>query len=166
VRKKERKYNTRCHPALYYRVFQRISSGQKQQPMNQLFTHFALLGGVVSLFISCTDTPPCYDLAGRWTNREGQVFLFQPEGKALWLIKFGSKFDTFPIQYAYDCKQRPAALDLSGFQNGPLMGKTLFGILEWTSDTSFRFDGEPGTSPEVRPQTFNVEQTQRYFKEK
>lgn len=133
--------------------------------MNQLFTHLALLGGVVFTFFSCTDTSSCQDLDGRWTNREGQIFLFQPDGKALWLIQFGSQFDTFSIQYQYDCKQKPATLDLSGFQSGPLTGKTLFGILEWSSDTAFRFDGEPGASPEVRPKTFDLEQTQRYFRE-
>ena len=134
--------------------------------MNQLFTHLALLGGVVILFFSCANSSPCHELDGRWTNREGQIFLFQPDGKALWLIQFGSTFDTFPIEYRYDCKRQPAALDLSGFQTGPLTGKTLFGILEWASDTAFRFDAEPGTSPDVRPKTFNSEQAQRYFREK
>ncbi len=133
--------------------------------MHQLFTHLTLLGGVVSIFFSCTGASPCHELEGRWTNREGQVFLFQPGGKALWLIQFGSKFDTFPVQYRYDCKRQPAELDLSGFQSGALSGKTLFGILEWTSDTVFRFDAEPGASSESRPKIFNVEQTQRYFRE-
>jgi hypothetical protein len=134
--------------------------------MNQLFTHLTLLGGVASFFFYCTSKPDCYELAGRWTNREGQVLVFQPEGKALWLLQFGSEFDTFPIQYRYDCDQQPIMLDLTGFQTGPLMGKTLFGILEWASDTAFRFDAEAGSSPELRPKTFNMEQTVRYFREK
>lgn len=133
--------------------------------MNQLFTHLTLLGGVASIFIYCSSKPDCYELTGRWTNHEGQVLVFQPEGKALWLIKFGSEFDTFPIQYRYDCDPKPATLDLTGFQSGPLTGKTLFGILEWASDTAFRFDAEAGASPELRPQTFKVEQTVRYFRE-
>lgn len=133
--------------------------------MNQLCTRLALLGGAAALFFCCKTKPDCHDLVGQWTNREGQVFYFKPDGKALWLIKFGSKFDTFPIQYRYDCKQKPATLDLSGFQSGPLTGRTLFGILEWVGDTIFRFDAEPGASPEVRPTMFNAEQAQRYFKE-
>ncbi|MBV6443614.1 MAG: hypothetical protein DYG98_00400 [Haliscomenobacteraceae bacterium CHB4] len=133
--------------------------------MNQLFTQLALLGGAAFLFFYCTSRPDCYDLPGRWTNREGQVLVFQPDGKALWLIQFGSQFDTFPIRYTYDCSRNPATLDLSGFQAGPLTGKTLFGILEWAGDTVFRFDAEPGASPEVRPKTFNVEQTMRYYRE-
>ncbi len=133
--------------------------------MNQLFTHLALVGGVVSLFFSCTAKPDCYDLNGRWTNREGQVLVFQPDGKGLLLVKFGSQFDTFPIRYIYKCDQKPVTLDMSDFRAGPLTGKTLFGILEWASDTAFRFDAESGTSEEVRPQGFSAEQTERYYRE-
>lgn len=132
--------------------------------MNQLFTQLALLGGAVSLFFCCNTTTPCHELTGQWSNREGQFFLFQPNGKALWLIKFGSQFDTFPVEYRYDCGQQPLTLDLTGFQSGPLTGKTLYGILEWTSDSSFRFDAEPGATPEVRPATFNTEQTMKFYK--
>lgn len=134
--------------------------------MNQLFTHLALVGGAISLFFCCNTKPACGELAGQWTNREGQVFLFQPNGRAFWLIKFGSQFDTFPIEYRYDCGQQPLALDLAGFQSGPLTGKTLYGIVEWTSDSSFRFDAEPGTLPEVRPTKFDNEQTMRFYKER
>ena len=134
--------------------------------MNQLFTHLTLLGGVASIFFYCTSKPDCYELTGRWTNREGQIFVFQPEGKGMWLLKFGSEFDTFPVRYHYDCTKQPITLDLTDFKSGPLTGKTLFGILEWASDTSFRFDAEPGTSPEERPRTFNMEQTTRYIREK
>lgn len=133
--------------------------------MNQLFTQLALLGGALSFITGCTAKPDCYALAGRWTTREGQVLVFQPEGKALWLIQFGSQFDTFPIRYHYNCDQKPATLDLSDFKAGPLTGKTLFGILEWAGDSVFRFDAEPGTSPEVRPRSFSVEQTGRYYRE-
>lgn len=121
--------------------------------------------GVSFVFTCCQFNSNCRELTGQWTNREGQYFLFEPNGQAYWLIKFGSEFDTFPIQYQYDCKQKPAILDLSGFKSGPLKGRTLFGILEWTSDSSFRFDGEPGASQEVRPETFDPEQTQRYYRE-
>ena len=93
------------------------------------------------------------------------VFSFEPNGKALWLIKFGSQFDSFPISYRYDCKQKPATLDLMDFQSGPLAGKTLFGIVEWNSDSIFRFDAEPGTSSYARPSSFNAEHSERYFRE-
>lgn len=133
--------------------------------MNQLFTPLALFTGLATLFLFCKTENNCRELTGRWTNREGQVFAFEPEGKALWLIKFGSQFDSFPINYRYDCTHKTVTLDLMNFQKGPLAGKTLFGIIEWNSDSVFRFDAEPGTSEDARPATFNAEQAQRYFRE-
>lgn len=115
-------------------------------------------------FIHCTD-PPCRSLEGHWTNREGQSFQFLPGGKALWLIRFGSQVDTFRMEYRYNCKKQPAELDLSGFQSGPLKGKTLYGILEWSNDSSFRFDSETGYSVDVRPSAFENDQTQKFFRE-
>ncbi len=133
--------------------------------MNQLFTRLALLTGLAFLFLFCKTEQNCRELTGRWTNREGQILSFEPGGKALWLVKFGSQFDSFPIQYRYDCSQKTPTLDLLNFQSGPLMGKTLFGIVEWSSDSVFRFDSEPGTSSEVRPAKFNSEHSERYFRE-
>lgn len=121
---------------------------------------------LVLLFLhSCTD-PACQDISGRWSNREGQTFVFQPDGKALWLVRFGSQVDSVQMEYRYNCKTQPAELDFTGFSSGPLTGKTLFGILEWNSDSSFRFDAEAGGSPEVRPATFDSDQTQKFFQEK
>lgn len=115
--------------------------------------------------ICCTDTP-CRELNGRWSTREGQSFYFKENGEGFWLIRFGSKVDTIAMHYRYDCKKEPIELDLHDFKSGPLVGKTLFGILEWNSDTSFRFDAEVGAGPQVRPTTFESDQTQRFFMEK
>ncbi|MBK6993402.1 MAG: hypothetical protein IPH31_00190 [Lewinellaceae bacterium] len=49
--------------------------------MNQLFTHLALLSGFATLFLSCKAEYACHELAGRWTNREGQILSFEPDGK-------------------------------------------------------------------------------------
>ena len=133
--------------------------------MNQLFTHLALLTGLATLLLFCKTENNCRELTGRWTNREGQVISFEPDGKALWLIKFGSQFDSFPFNYRYDCNQKIATLDWMNFQSGPLVGKTLFGIIEWSSDSVFRFDSEPGTSSDARPKGFHAEHAERYFKE-
>ncbi|MBC7774189.1 MAG: hypothetical protein H7246_02020 [Phycisphaerae bacterium] len=133
--------------------------------MNQLFTHLALFSGFAILFLFCKTENSCRELTGRWTNHEGQVFSFQPDGKALWLIKFGSQYDSFPFTYRYDCATKIPTLDLMNFKSGPLVGKTLFGIVEWSSDSVFRFDAEPGTSSDARPASFNAEHAERYFRE-
>lgn len=126
-------------------------------PLSLAFLAFLALQG-------CTGSD-CRDISGRWSNREGQTFEFRPDGKALWLVRFGSQVDSVQMEYQYNCKTRPAQLDLTGFQSGPLTGKTLFGILEWNSDSSFRFDAEAGAGPEVRPATFDSDQTQKFFLE-
>lgn len=133
--------------------------------MNQLFTQLALFSGFATLFLCCSPKKTCHELTGRWSNREGQILSFNPDGTAFWLVKFGSQFDTFPITYVYDCSKKVPTLDLSGFQSGPLLGKTLFGIIEWSNDSIFRYDAEAGSSPSERPAAFNAERTERYFRE-
>lgn len=112
------------------------------------------------LFVSC-NSRICHELAGRWTTQEGQEMIFQ-DGKAMWLTRFGSQYDTVLFEYYLDCNPEPATVDLTRFYTGPFSGKTLYGILEWTSDTSFRIRYEPGMSVEVRPETFD-EETVRFF---
>ena len=150
---------------LYIRYQYKTNNFMQQ---NGTLTSVALAAITSFLFLSlfsCNDTP-CRELSGRWSNREGQSFYFEPDGKALWLVRFGSQVDTFVMEYRYDCKKQPVQLDLSGFQTGPLSGKTLYGILEWNSDSSFRFDAEAGIGPESRPLTFETDQTQKFFREK
>lgn len=104
----------------------------------------------------------CRELTGRWTTYEGQDLVFGPDGNALWLTKFGSQYDTVRMRFKSDCDARPITLDLLDFQNGPHVGKSLFGILDWNSDSSFRFRYEVGSQPTVRPQAFDVDQTQKF----
>jgi len=133
--------------------------------MNQLFTTLAFPGAMTLLLLACNPSPNCQQLNGRWSNREGQDFVFQPDGKALWLVKFGSNFDTAQFEYQIDCKKSPMAMDLKNFKVGPHVGKTLFGIIEWSSDSSFRLRYEAGIQAAERPKTFDDEQTQQFFAE-
>jgi hypothetical protein len=125
---------------------------KKQLTLSALFAYF--------LFLTACQNNVCYDLVGHWNNKEGQSIVFEAGGKALWLIRFGSQIDTFPISYFYDCEKHPAILNLSNFQSGPFTGKTLFGILDWKSKDAFRFESEAGASPDIRPKSFKSEQTQ------
>lgn len=118
----------------------------------------------VCLFISssCGPQSSCRELTGHWTNHEGQELVFAPDGSALWLTKFGSQYDTVRMRFQFDCAARPSTLDLSDFRNGPHSGKMLFGIFDWSSDSSFRFRYEVGTRAEDRPRAFEAEQTQQF----
>lgn len=126
----------------------------------------ALIGVLIFLSPGCHPAASCPELNGRWTNREGQDFIFQPGGKGFWLVKFGSSVDSARFEYRLDCSKKPAALDLTRFENGPFVGKNLFGIIEWSSDSSFRLRYETGQEPGVRPETFEQEQTLKYYREK
>lgn len=134
--------------------------------MQRFFTKlylFALLLAVLQLYVFCTNKVTCHELIGRWTTQEGQEFVFQQDGKAMWLTRFGSQYDTVPFEYFLDCKAEPVRINLQKFHAGPYSGKTLFGILEWTSDTSFRLRYEPGESEEARPEEFDNDGTMKFF---
>ena len=120
--------------------------------------------GLFCLFQSCNTSGQCRDLSGHWTTQEGQDLIFLHDGKALWLTRFGSRFDTNRMEYHLECNANLITLDLSNFQTGPHTGKTLFGILEWSSDTSFRLRYEPGLSPEVRPTEFDNDQAVKFVR--
>jgi hypothetical protein len=108
------------------------------------------------------EAPACRELRGRWSTKEGQCIIFQQKGNALWLTRFGSQMDTVRMQFRYDCTKQPVELDLHGFQSGPLTDKTLYGILEWTSDTAFRMNAEAGTDATLRPKAFESDQTMQF----
>lgn len=134
--------------------------------MHPNFTLPALLAGLATLLLFCTPgANHCPDINGRWSNREGQIFSFDPGGKGLWLVKFGSKYDTFPIAYRYDCGKKTTTLDLSDFKTGPMAGKTQYGIIEWSGDTLFRMSSETGSSEASRPQKFDPEHVDKFYRE-
>ncbi len=131
--------------------------------MNQLYALYALAVLCAVGALACVSTPRCPELAGRWTNQEGQDFVFQADGKAMWLVKFGSSYDTAHFLYQTDCKKSPIQIDMHRFESGPYVGKTVFGIVEWSSDSSFRLRYESGTDGYARPKTFDNEQTFQFF---
>jgi len=121
---------------------------------------FIGLWGLISCITSkqqATDNLP-----GTWDNKSGQLLVFRPNGQALWIFYKEAKRDTFDIQYHVDYLTKPHQFDLTGFKTGPLKGKTLYGIIEFSSPTSIRLDFEP--SKENRPKDFDAKQTQTYFK--
>ena len=122
--------------------------------------------GIAAMLLAtaCTQKPECGPLEGRWTNREGEDLLFLPNNQGLWLTRFGSSYDSVAFTYALDCSQNPAGLNLNNFSTGPYNGKTLFGIIEWTSDSSLRLRYEAGMNHTDRPKGFDAEATEKYFR--
>lgn len=128
--------------------------------MNQLYKLFAVL--IITIW-ACDGAPQCPSLTGGWTNHEGQDIQFKTDGSGLWLVRFGSSIDTTTFRYAVHCTRTPIQLDITDFSSGPFRGKSVYGIIEWSSDTSFRFRFEAGVVPDVRPSAFDSDQTQKFF---
>lgn len=119
---------------------------------------------LISRLISCTATKKLTEknLIGAWDNKNGQILVFNPGKQALWIFYSETKRDTFNITYRTDFFKEPKYLDLTDFKTGPLKGRTLYGIIEFEKDHSFRFDCEP--SLKNRPMTFGSRQTQKYYR--
>lgn len=114
-------------------------------------------------FLACVggEQTSCKAPEGIWNNPDGFNFVFLPENELLWLTQFGTQYDTVRLRYRLDCTTMPVGVDLSDFDTGPYRGKTLYGIMEWTSDTSFRMRYEG----DARPTVFDSEQTLRFSKQ-
>ncbi len=106
---------------------------------------------------------PCRPLEGQWQTEEGHLWSFHQD-RLLWITRFGQLLDTVVLSYRYDCATYPIALDLKELAGGPWRRKTLYGILEWSSDTSFRFCAAAGTDPSLRPRHFTDAETIRFFR--
>jgi hypothetical protein len=118
----------------------------------------------ISVVAACGNSP---GLVGEWQatseNAEGSSFVFREDGTALWLLP-----DTFQIRYETDLHASPRALDLSGFEKGPLRGYVLYCIFDLEGDDTMRLDCEPGVASErgagIRPDEFGGEQTQTFVR--
>ena len=128
--------------------------------MSTKIKHTLLTLLILSAFISCTSSND--KLLGSWDNKEGQILEFEKDSQAKWIFYTETTSDTFQINYNANFNTKPIQIDLTNFKAGPLKGKTLFGIIEFTNDSTMRFDCEPLLAD--RPKDFNSEQTKTYFK--
>lgn len=128
--------------------------------MKQTITTILLLAGLFSCVTTRQQTTN--SLIGKWDNKSGQILDFQSDGKAYWIFYSEAKRDTFEIQYRTDFSKKPQEIDLTDFKVGPLTGKTLYGIIEFTDKNTIRLDFEP--KQENRPKEFDQKQTQTYHK--
>lgn len=104
------------------------------------------------------DTPIEGQWAGEDVNGDAQLFRFDSNGRLDWEAAAGDeRFQLTGLSWYLSRSVKPHHLDVSGFRDGFLAGKALYGIAEFASDDSLRIDfeaGEPGQI-EVRPSTFS-----------
>ena len=144
-------------------VFKQLFN-QNLQDMRSFFTSICLFVAAISVFFSCQGDTGCQDITGSWSDREGHNFVFQNNNKALWINKFGQLIDTVTCAFVLNCNKKPATLDFKDFKGGPFMGKSLFGIIDWSADSLFRYCYEVGSQPDSRPKEFDQEQTMKFFR--
>lgn len=132
--------------------------------MRVIFTYGSLVFTALTFMMACQNKPVCREINGAWSDREGHDFVFQENGKALWLNKFGQIIDTVSFVFTLNCKTKPATIDFKDFNAGPFAGKSLFGIIEWSADSLFRLCYEIGQAPDCRPKQFDPEQTMKFYR--
>ncbi|MBK8555610.1 MAG: hypothetical protein IPL65_07495 [Lewinellaceae bacterium] len=133
------------------------------QRNKQTFIHSLLLS-VILLLQACSQANKCAPPQGAWENGDGQTVVFQENGQLLWLDRFGSSVDTTVASFQFNCQSNPVTLDIQDFKAGPFRGKTLYGIMEWSSDTTLRLRYEAGSSAASRPKAFDSDLTQQFVK--
>ncbi len=94
-------------------------------------------------------------LYGEWKNKREHTYVFREGGSAMWIYPVGEKTDTFFMEYRIDDTQTPIALDFYNFENGPMKGKTLYGVAEFVEDDrgeAVRLNFRAGDDESVRPE--------------
>ena len=120
--------------------------------------------GMVVMLAACRGDAGV-SLVGEWTgtDTDGQTmqFVFQADGTGKWVVDAPGLVDTVTLRYTLNRDTVPHHLDLSRFDHGPLAGATLYGILAFDGDDSFRLDLEPGPpgagDRAPRPRQFTAE---------
>lgn len=123
----------------------------------------------LAMLAGCASSPPTPSerLLGRWAGTDAdyvtQTFEFFGDGTLRWDLLGPNFSGSFDLEYVFADQGPPHPLDLGVFTEGPLSGRSLFGIVEFTSDEQFRLDLEPGpvglapgdpAGNEHRPDTF------------
>ena len=80
-------------------------------------------------------------LVGIWEG-DGMVLNLRADGTGTWTVP--AVPDGFEVTWTFDASDRPFHFDLSGFESGPLAGKTLYGIVMMPDRDTLRWDAEPG----------------------
>jgi len=134
---------------------------------------YSIFFSMIFVLAACTSKPvneEAVELTGSWASKNDAVtYVFQDESNALWLIRRpDGSVDTLTGKYRFLADSLPMQLDFYDFETGMLNGKDVYGIVEFTSDTTFRFSNELAGSPEEalkrRPKTFSEFQSATFYK--
>lgn len=130
---------------------------------------FILMLSLSSILFSCSsDSGANSPIIGSWENNQGHIFDFKPGGDMIWVYPSGSKTDTFDVQYRYNGSAEPKILDIYGFENGPLKGSTLYGIvkfIDYEGKDVIRCNFNRGEDESARPEEFLARRRTLYMRQ-
>ena len=112
--------------------------------MHRLF----VVGLVGVMLAACSRAAPGPSLVGTWAGVDGagqrMHFVFDANGKGLWVVGSPETPDTTMVDWVVDLEVAPHHLDLMHFDHGPLAGAAMYGIFEFSGPDALRLDLEPG----------------------
>jgi hypothetical protein len=87
-------------------------------------------------------------LLGEWVGQGpgGNVmtYEFHDDSTMLWRLPADVALVPLELHYTYNPIPTPSHLDVWGFETGPLAGRALYGIVQFTGRNTFKLDFEPG----------------------
>ena len=120
----------------------------------------AALAVTVASPLACGE--PAEPLLGEWvsvgSDGPSMTYIFEDNGRSRWVLDLPEGPDTFTVAYRADYDATPFHLDVGPWSTGPIIGRTLFGIVEMLGPDRFRVDFEPGdpdTGAGARPTDFS-----------
>jgi len=82
--------------------------------------------------------------AGQNETRGSMSFTFDKDGNTTWVVNLPSGPETMNISYSTATQDGSLHVDLSGFEDGPLRGLTMYGLISFDGSDTLRIDFEPG----------------------
>lgn len=114
------------------------------------------------LVLGCGGAPDL--LPGEWVSVDApgpRMTWVLPEGDtAMFIVALEPGPDTSRLPWRSDPTRTPVHLDLGPWPDGPLEGRTLYGIVELHGPDRFRVDLEPGNAEgggDARPTAFTAQ---------
>lgn len=112
---------------------------------------------IITFILFACSTDKSSSITGEWSGKDtygsNQKFVFHDNGKCIWKILTERSDNSFYLKYTVDISRKPWTIDIYGFENGPLEGKTVYGIFE-IDGNKLKIDAEIGDSSSIRPQKF------------
>ena len=108
---------------------------------------FAALAAALLLPALSACSEPAEPLLGEWVSvgseRPPMTYIFDSDSTMKWVVELEAGPDTVSVPYRVNYQADPVHLDVGPWDDGPVAGRTLFGIVEIQGPDRFEVDFEP-----------------------